>query len=397
MVLASSEFEVSGCSDLRVKDYPSTVATSGYPQVLSSELFVTDDGRTVRGKSAHYNTPYFGLTISRRGSVQPSVRVQFSASKVHGREFNFDPIGCSQFSEGLARLENDLHQIGVRVSLTSAHLRRIDIFKNIFIDRAYEDYTQVLASLTSKRMTTSEWGGETYRWGNRQHQVVSYSKNLEMIARAKKQPDLQKRHSQLKAIQDKQRFPETLRIEYRLLRTPKVRSVVGVQTAEDLIHRWHKLEEAYRSFMKDNLFKPEPPASLLEAIPFGPETRSGRRRAIPGPRSGRVQAIPMEQGLHLFRERGGRYWLQNWLHAYLLTRISSHAESLTQLLSHREIEQIRACCRRVTADRSLATRAVNQLRQLALDAEAISAASSGRPSHADLYRELRQKVLGEAP
>ena len=336
---------------------------------------MTDDGRTVRGKSAHYNTPYFGLTISRRGSVQPSVRVQFSASKVHGREFNFDPIGCSQFSEGLARLENDLHQIGVRVSLTSAHLRRIDIFKNIFIDRAYEDYTQVLASLTSKRMTTSEWGGETYRWGNRQHQVVSYSKNLEMIARAKKQPDLQKRHSQLKAIQDKQRFPETLRIEYRLLRTPKVRSVVGVQTAEDLIHRWHKLEEAYRSFMKDNLFKPEPPASLLEAIPFG----------------------DMEQGLHLFRERGGRYWLQNWLHAYLLTRISSHAESLTQLLSHREIEQIRACCRRVTADRSLATRAVNQLRQLALDAEAISAASSGRPSHADLYRELRQKVLGEAP
>jgi hypothetical protein len=91
-----------------------------------------------------------------------------------------------------------------------------------------------------------------------------------------------------------------------------------------------------------------------------------------------------EAGLRYFKNKGRRYWADDWMKAY----------ALNQPVMQSNLEVVRRAVAAVAGNRETARRISNQIEQVHLDAAALSVLGPSRRTLSDLRQELEVKLLG---
>lgn len=217
------------------------IGAEGYAPHPSSRqplLFRCLNGKEVRGIKAFCNvggpTP-FQLTIERQWSKpeRTITRIEFSVPKffaIDGKNRNA-VVSVQEFRDGLAGVEKGLGAIGFRCNLASAWLSRVDLFRDIWLDRPYTDYLPLLDLIRIPGLTKRVYRETSFYWNNSQEEFHVYWKSKQLGD----EEDPKVRDSRLRL------FGSVLRFEYRLQRADKVRGVLGVTTLSELVKRWSEL------------------------------------------------------------------------------------------------------------------------------------------------------------
>jgi hypothetical protein len=245
-------------------------------------------------------------------------------------------------------IERELWELGLRTNLKMSYIRRLDTFRNVVADEPYLCYRPVLQQLRGSRMTGHEF--ETgYRWDNSQWQLCAYDKLEEM----------QQRKVSVAG------YPaNTIRFEKRLMNSRKVQTAAGLKTVADLLAGYDTLEPDFRKSLKQSIFK--------------------RRHVMPAPVLSPQEA---EAGLRYFKNKGRRYWADDWMKAY----------ALNQPVMQANLEVVRRAVAAVAGNRETARRISNQIEQVHLDATALSVLGPSRRTLSDLRQELEVKLLAKTP
>jgi hypothetical protein len=236
-----------------------------------------------------------------------------------------------------------LKSIGISTDIQTAKVSRLDVFKTVETEEPFECYHPVLSMLRGQRMAKRDYG-TTFLWGNQSQEICAYDKRAEM----------QQRKVPTEGVPD-----HPLRFEWRMLKGRKVReSLGGISSVADLLAGYDHVRQSYAGTMEKQLFN-----------------RSVREVAT-------VTASEIEEQLLASRAQGNsRYWFDNWLKARGLAAVIGNLDAVHQAVKS------------VSENRSTQQKIMRKLEAAQTDAMMMKIIGPSPRTLAELYGELKSKVL----
>ena len=206
--------------------------------------------------------------------ASPGCYVQLSLPKFSSGS-NFAPIDLLESQKAIQRLERELCEIGIRTSLKTANLARLDLFRNRQMDEAFSSYQALFPYMKGHRRSQHEWD-TTFLWKNTQQQTLIYDKGVEIRCRG----------------DDVSVCPaNTMRCEHGFLNGSKIKSVLRGKTVENLWSEYGNLGDIYNHAIRQTLFK------------------------TPLPNDNIFAGSQLESEMRAFQSIHGRNWLPAYLQA----------------------------------------------------------------------------------
>ncbi len=203
-------------------------------------LFVDKEGIPCNGSGYYINAIQENFNID----IYPGrATARFSVPKVLTGKNYYTASGLETL-QALKTVENKLSEIGMKTSLQTADITRIDLTKTVETDYSFKNYIPILAMLEGKRATDKrQYQAETLQWGNTQLQVCCYDKIKEMLFHK----------------ENISSYPaNSFRAELRLLNKRKVQASLGINKGAEIAFKYNELKERRLSILKDFVFKVQP-------------------------------------------------------------------------------------------------------------------------------------------
>ncbi len=304
-------------------------------------LFKDGAGRDVYGSKAFVNTSQYNLTIQPMGAgVQ--LFLQTSLPKVV-KDDNYGALTNSETRQAVQEIGRDLKSRGIGLNLDSCGLSRVDLFKNIIGDNSFLSYSPLFSLLQSKRQHKRDYG-TTFTWSNTQREICAYDKLTEMKARG------------LNPVG----YPvNTIRFEYRLKNSRVCERELKVSTVKDLVNNLDDLPSKYRGALSKSIF-----ALKVDEVNI-------------------LASQELQAWMQTYSNLYGETWLSHFLKGY-------GSYQLAELAGDEVVKIVLAC---VIEDRVKLWRAIKSFDESKRNFEMASGVDGGK-TLADLYGELKQKVMG---
>lgn len=204
------------------------------PQSWDTTSIPTYKSKTdkVQANSIYFNTPLFNLSVNKLGAL-----IILNPSKGY-HEYNLTTTG-QNLDAFLKTVQTNLTEIGFNTNLFNNKLSRVDIAKNLILEKPYQEYNAPLQLLRGKRQHTTQYP-DGYLIANKQHQAIFYDKGMELI------------NSKASCI-----APENfMRAEMRVLKNATVNKNIGVNTLIELTKiSPNDINTMYVNYFKNNVFK----------------------------------------------------------------------------------------------------------------------------------------------
>jgi len=228
------DFDISPDTRLQVQPAPYVAGTG---ETLREHVLWSNGNGEIRGEKAYLNMEGFQVDVKSKGGVS-LLLVKLSVSKyLNGN--NFYSVNREQVELVLSALERELSDFGIRFNVAEAKLSRLDMFKNVQTSQPFLSYSPLFAHMKAKRQKTRDYG-TSFLWHNTQQQTMIYDKIEEM------------KHHKI----DASNYPPNIaRIEHRLLKGRKIKSVLGMERARELVLNYDDLGDYFRETLKGNLFR----------------------------------------------------------------------------------------------------------------------------------------------
>lgn len=195
--------------------------------------------KDVYGLKAYYNEKDGSLTADIRNVTGvPELTIHFSASRILNGH-NFYSVGKGGLSLAFDTVEKKLNEVGLMTDVKQAMLSRIDVQKNITLERKFSDYSMIFDSMNLSRMHKRQYRQETYLIENSQIQLAVYDKIEEMVSKKL----------------DVSGFPENVaRFEVRLLNKRKIKAMFGIECLGDVCKNYSYVKDVYYEFLRKGIF-----------------------------------------------------------------------------------------------------------------------------------------------
>ena len=314
-------------------------------ETTKHKLFMNENHKWIEGAKAYLNTDNFNLTIKPMPtSGEVYLWLQLSVPKFMTGD-NFYPLDEKR-SQGLpSELERELGSRGIGLSISDCKVSRIDTFKNVYADESFEDYSKIFRLLRAKRQNRRDYGS-TFLWHNNYREICVYDKITEV----------QNRGHSIEGLPE-----NTIRFEYRLLKSRSVKDALGFNEVDHLVENLDSIRDVYNQALEYHLFG-------LEINEF--ETLvSSQWTAI----------------IDWYINNKGRNWMSRLLQDY-------GAWSINKSLSSGRFREI---VENKSGYRKAGYRIEKKLNDAGARIELMTEAKGSKTS-VDLYQELKQKVLENA-
>lgn len=333
--------------DFTVKDRARVSVQPGLVNYETGEqkevaLFKDELGRDVYGSKAFVNTSQYNLTIQPMGSGV-ELFLQTSLPKVV-KDDNYSPLSNDETKQAVGLIGQDLQSRGIGLNLDNCGLSRVDLFKNIIGDNNFLSYSPLFALLQSKRQRRRDYG-TTFTWLNTQREICVYDKLVEMESRGVKTGT----------------YPtNTMRFEYRLVNSRVCGREIGAKTVKDLVNNLDGLSKKYKDALSKSIFSMDVNEVNILA-------------------SQELQ-IAMRSYSNLY----GEFWFSRFLRDF-------GSNQLSRLAGDEVVKIVLAC---VIDNRFALHRAIKYFDE-SKKSFALSVRDDNGKTLADLYSELKTKVLGD--
>ena len=340
-----SDYSISSQSNLKIQPGTFNIGTG---ELTNDNVLVRDSaGKIYHGARAYLNTAKIHFDVKpfhSNGQSTTSAFVHFSVPKLHNNGVNYKPVSEAQVRDAFGMVEQELQENGINTDIREANLSRVDTFRNVEPREPFIAYFALLDLLKARRGVKRSYG-TTYLLGNSQQEFCVYDKNVEM---AKHGVDLRG-------------FPEnTMRFEHRLLNKRKVQTTYGFTNVNDLLHGGLEVvEQKRRQAWSNSLFRYE----VTDVIRLG--------------------AASLEAEMRAFQAKYDKRWYNNFLRCY-------GAYHLASLVG---VEVVKLALQSVEVDRRQVWRAQRMLEDSKQEIEFFRQEQESRRTLADLYQELKNKVL----
>ncbi len=239
MQLLLSEYDASS-ANLEVQ--PSRYNTKTGEMPANFPLYHNGE-EWVHGAYAFHRDEHFNVTLKPnvygRGSHQSTFcLVRFEVPKFAGGN-NFHAVDRTGTQDALKRAEKQLKDIGIQTDIETAHISRMDAFKNALVDEPYSCYVPLFGMAKASRMKKRGYENG-YLLSNGQQELSFYDKIQKMV------------HDKLPI----DGLPKNaLRAELRLLSSRKVRESLGFKNVRGMFAEFDRIQTLYHDTMKQQLFK----------------------------------------------------------------------------------------------------------------------------------------------
>lgn len=310
----------------------------------NKKLFQRSSGQWVKGAKAFLNADNFNLTVKPNNLSDSSyLWVSLSVPKfLTGDNFySLDDVEAQGLPSGL---ETELKNRGIGLNADTLKVSRLDTFQNVYASETFTDYIPVFQLLRAKRQNRRDYGS-TFLWENSYRELCIYDKITEV---------------QNRGLQVSSYPKNTIRFEYRLLRSKSVKTALKIKTVKGLFGNLDSVRQVYQDAMRYHLFD-------LDTSEVKQLVSSELRTVVK----------------HYF-ENGGRYWLSNMLKdygAYSIARLSS-------------IDVFGEIVEDLAGNRMTAYRAKKYVRECQNQVAMLEVLECGKTID-ELYRELKSKVLAK--
>ncbi len=339
--LSLTDYSVSADADLVVQPPTRNNATG---EIFGNVNLWAKGSKHVFGSKAFHNGDDFNVTIKAGNSPQGDAvlcLVQFSVPKVADGS-NYHPTDHKGTEAALQGIEGRLRSVGIRTSVQTAKLSRLDAFKTVEAAEPYECYYPVLGLLSGKRMAKRDYG-TTFLWGNQSQEICAYDKRAEM----------EQRKVALDGVPD-----HPLRFEWRMLKGRKVReSLGGISSVADLLAGYDHVRQSYDAAMEKQLFH----RSMSDVTTVTATEIIGQMRSV--------------------NQANRRYWFDDWLKARGLAAVIAN------------IDAVHEAIKVVSDNRATQLKIMRRLRAAETDALTMKIIGPSERTLAELYSELKTKVL----
>jgi len=308
----------------------------------NKKLFQRSSGQWVKGSKAFLNADNFNLTIKPNNLTDSSyIWVSLSVPKFLTGD-NFYPLDDNDAKGLPSGLETELKNRGIGLNADNLKISRLDTFQNVYASETFNDYIPVFQLLRAKRQNRRDYGS-TFLWENSYRELCIYDKLTEV----------QNRGYQVEG------YPKnTIRFEYRLLKSKSVNNALKFKTVNKLFGNLDSVRKVYQDAMRYHLFD-------LETSEVKQLVSSELRTVVKH-----------------YLENGGRYWLSNMLKdygAYSIARLSS-------------VDMFGSIVEELSGNRMTAYRAKKYVRECQNQVAMLEVLECGKTID-ELYRELKSKVL----
>jgi hypothetical protein len=339
--LSLTDYRVSIDADMIVQPPARNNATGEF--VGNFNLWRSGSGY-VEGSKAFHNAEEFNVTIKPGHSPQGDsvlCMVQFSVPKVADGS-NYHPTDHNGTQRALDVVEERLKAIGIHTNVQTAKLSRLDAFQTVKAAESFESYHPVLSMLGPRRMPKRDYG-TTFLWQNTMQEICVYDKREEM-SRAKVALDGVAEHP--------------LRFEWRLLKGRKVREELGgISTVADLLAGYDHVRQSYVATMEKQLFR----ASVRDITSVTARSILGQFTAL--------------------KQAKKRYWFDDWLKARGLAAVIG------------ELPAVHEAIKLASDNTSTQSKIMAKLEAVQMDAAMMKIIGPSKHTLAELYSELKSKVL----
>lgn len=307
----------------------------------NQKLFQRSGGQWVSGAKAFLNTDRLNVTVKPNNLTKDTwLWVQLSVPKFVTGD-NFYPLSSADAKGFSKELERKLKDYGIGVTASDLKISRLDAFSNVYADESFRDYIPVFQLLRAKRQNRRDYGS-TFLWENTQRQLCVYDKLAEI-------------HNRGFEIQG---LPEnTIRFEYRLLRSKSVNDALKIKTVGNLFDNLGSVREMYLKAMEYHLFSLE---------------TSEVRNLV----SSEIRTVVSH-----YYKTGGRYWADNMLKDYGAYSFARGGLS--------ELENV---IEEFSGSRMTAYRVAKKVREARNRVALLEVLECGKTIE-QLYQELKDKVL----
>jgi hypothetical protein len=336
-------------SDADLELQPATInvktgtMNGNFPLYKSGERMI--EGRRAFNNEGHIRTEIKVIPARDEQGIQPLCTLAMEIPRIAGCS-NYHPTDKTGFGAVLATAQKHCSDIGLKTNIMDAQPARVDAFRNVVTDEPYSNYAPVLALLRGSRMENRGYENGHW-WGNGVQQVCVYDK-IQKMRRDKLPVD---------------GLPwNSIRFEMRLLKSQKVRDMLEVKTARELLESYDGIAQAYERTMKKQLF-------------------SYTVRDVEAMVTSDIRAE-----VKWFQDTYGRNFEDYWLKAC----------GLKYLTARTTLENVLAVLDELGADRSKKSRMRSKMDKSRFDVEALRCCGPSKRTTGQLYEEMREKVLNQS-
>lgn len=275
--------------------------------------------------------------------------VRFSIPAVLNNGVNFKPADLQGTKRAIKIVNDLLNEEGMTVNLEYARICRLDLFKNIETDEDFQAYKTLLREFCCKRMKLEDKYDTSLIWRNNSQEFVIYDKIAQM---------------RNDGIDTSGYRTNTSRLEWKLKNSYKVKNALGITNVGDLYRNFDSLDELYKDVVRENFF------------PLSDEDIS---RSYDCKLESKIEPYVISDN--------------NWLNNFLVY------QGIEYLLQNHSIEELIGAVTNVCVGYSKGTivkkiqRLIKRCRESKIKSTMSKKATSTGKIYADLYNELRVKLL----
>lgn len=221
--LRVTDYKLCPSSGLQLQVAPLDIQTGEQKNIVLYDR----DGLKLEGQKAYRNTDLYNLDLKESGMF-----VKFSIPKVINGH-NDLPVNVELTRKALQTVQEDLQKNDIKVSLESAYLSRLDLFRQEEMSNTFLDYVPVFGLLRGQRMNKRDYG-TSFLFYNSAREVCFYDKDQERA---------------IKEGKKLQGSSNNMRSEVRLL-THKPIIKTGLDIASDILNNYESLLSIYQEEVK---------------------------------------------------------------------------------------------------------------------------------------------------
>jgi len=203
--------------------------------------YLNNNNRNIHGHKLSINTSKYHLSIEIKKYMNDYNSLIFITPRTYellGVYNNLHPITQSQARMAFDHLAAILKKDGIEVDLFNAYLSRVDLFKNINLDKPYECYNGLMKALRANKLKKYNHENSWY-FTNTLRQVIIYDKTRELKEKRKYETE----------------HPNIMRVEYRMRKKQKCASELHYSTLSELLNNWNDLDKIYNDKVGKLFFK----------------------------------------------------------------------------------------------------------------------------------------------
>ena len=202
---------------------------------------INNNNQNIHGHKLSIYTYKYHLLIEIKKNMDNYKSLIFISPRTYellGVYNNLHPITQSQARMAFDHLAAILKQDGIEVDLFNAYLSRVDLFKNINLDKPYECYNGLMKALRANKLKKYNHENSWY-FTNTLRQVIIYDKTRELKEKRKYETE----------------HPNIMRVEYRMKKKQKCASDLHYSTLGELIDNWNDLDRIFTEIIDKLFFK----------------------------------------------------------------------------------------------------------------------------------------------